>query len=340
MPALFAALWGDCGNGAPVAGSRNAVARVTVAVAAGLGAKDRIPNVDSAAMGLTLEEMRNNMKKLLLATSILAGTAGFAAAEVTLSGNARMGVIDGFTTDLIFTSRVRADISMSSETDGGLKFGGSFGVHDAVGAASGLNGSVYVEGSFGKISMGDVDGAALAAVGHVSGVGLINEGDLNESTFIGNSGTGSDMLYQYTAGDLSFYLSLANPTGATDPMAVGVKYAMGDYTFALGYEDNDLGTDHIIAGANATFGAVTVKARYGQASGVIDGNQYALSVDYTANALTGTVFYNNKTDIGSTEAYGLGVSYDLGGGAAVKSGYIHNASTGLDSYDFGLAFTF
>jgi hypothetical protein len=43
-----------------------------------------------------LEERGKNMKKLLLATSILAGTAGLAAAEITLSGDARMGFLDDF----------------------------------------------------------------------------------------------------------------------------------------------------------------------------------------------------------------------------------------------------
>ena len=48
------------------------------------------------------------MKKVLLATSILAATAGFAAAEVTLSGAARMGVIDDFgPNNTGFTSRIR-----------------------------------------------------------------------------------------------------------------------------------------------------------------------------------------------------------------------------------------
>ncbi len=48
---------------------------------------------------------------------------------------------------------------------------------------------------------------------------------------------------------------------------------MGDYKVGLGYEDNDQGTDHVILGGSATFGAATVKATYGKASGIIDGDQ-------------------------------------------------------------------
>ncbi|MBC7677185.1 MAG: hypothetical protein H7173_14205, partial [Rhodoferax sp.] len=36
------------------------------------------------------------MKKILLATTLLAATTGFAAAEVTLSGDARMGILSNF----------------------------------------------------------------------------------------------------------------------------------------------------------------------------------------------------------------------------------------------------
>jgi hypothetical protein len=78
-----------------------------------------------------LEERGKNMKKLLLATSILAGTAGLAAAEITLSGDARMGFLDDFVydggdDDIGFTSRARVTFTFSGETDGGLSFGASF----------------------------------------------------------------------------------------------------------------------------------------------------------------------------------------------------------------------
>uniref|UniRef100_UPI00286BBEF7 porin n=1 Tax=Tabrizicola sp. TaxID=2005166 RepID=UPI00286BBEF7 len=61
------------------------------------------------------------MKRILLATTLLAASSGFAAAEITLSGDARMGIIDDFGTgDTAFTSRARVKFTMSGETDGGL----------------------------------------------------------------------------------------------------------------------------------------------------------------------------------------------------------------------------
>ena len=290
------------------------------------------------------------MKKILLATTLLAATTGFAAAEVTLSGDARMGVISNFDnaataaideSDLQFTSRARVKFTMSGSTDGGLEFGASFRADNAAGAAAGTAGSVFISGAFGKLSMGDVDDAANSAVGQVSGVGLTGLGDLNEMTYIGG-GNDPTALYEYSTGDLTIYASVTNPTIPATVVAysVAAKYALGDYTVALGYEDNDAGTTHIIAGATATFGAATVKAIYGSADGVVNGDQYALSVDYKADALTVTAFYADDSKLGGAEAYGLGASYDLGGGASVVGGYSHNETSNQDAYDVGVSMSF
>jgi outer membrane protein OmpU len=175
------------------------------------------------------------MKTLLTSTALLLASVSFASAEITLSGSARMGVIDDFGDDNTgFTSRARVGFSLSGETDGGLSFGASFRADNASGANSGTAGSVFVSGAFGKLSMGDVDGAANAAVGHVDGVGLTGLGDLNESTFLANGGndldadgdiTGSNevedpsALYTYSAGDLNLYISSTKrPTTLISPM--------------------------------------------------------------------------------------------------------------------------
>ena len=228
------------------------------------------------------------MKTLLTSTALLLASVSFASAEITLSGSARMGVIDDFGDDNTgFTSRARVEFSLSGETDGGLSFGASFRADNASGANSGTAGSVFVSGAFGKLSMGDVDGAANAAVGHVDGVGLTGLGDLNESTFLANGGndldadgdiTGSNevedpsALYTYSAGDLNLYISSTNPADNLDlAYAVGVKYAIGNVSVSAAYEHNNdqdsapSDIDQYFVGVTGTFGSVTAKAVYGQA---------------------------------------------------------------------------
>jgi len=316
------------------------------------------------------------MKRFLATTTILALSAGFASAEVTLSGDARMGIISDFGgADTAFTSRARVKFTLSGESDSGFSFGASFRANNAADAAGGTAGEVFISGAFGTLSMGDVDGAATAAVGHVDGVGMTGLGDLNESTYIGNGGSDLDngglndtvdpsALYAYTSGDLSVYLSVTNPVGAAQALALGAKYTMGNVTMSAGYEDvsgNDAwifdnnpdpadvrDTQHLILGVDATFGAVTMKARYGSVSSAagnalsgLDGaSQMSVSATYTMDAMALTAFYSDREELGGSAGYGLGASYDLGGGASVVGGYVQNQTTDDSAFDLGLSFSF
>jgi outer membrane protein OmpU len=281
------------------------------------------------------------MKKILLATSALVMTAGFASAEVTTSGSARMGILDDFgDVGPVFSDRIRVNFDMSGESDTGIAFGASIRADNSDEANdAGTNGSVFVSGAFGKLSMGDVDSAANAAVGHVAGVGYTGLSDLNESTFIGG-GTKESILYEYSTGSFTGYLSAGQREVAAETLSVAAKYAAGNFTVSLGYEDNDAGTTHVIAGVDATFSSITVKARYGQASGTIDGDQWALSAGYSANGLGVTAFMTDDSELGGAEAWGLGATYDLGGGASVAGGYVSNETADTDAIDVGLNFSF
>ena len=89
---------------------------------------------------------------------------------------------------------------------------------------------------------------------------------------------------------------------------------------------------------------MAVKAVYGSISGgsLGDNDQYAVSATYTADALSVTAFHNMAL-FSDDIANGVGVSYDLGGGAAVKAGLV-NVDNGVDasetSYDAGVTFSF
>jgi outer membrane protein OmpU len=294
------------------------------------------------------------MKKLLLATSALVMTSGFAVAEVTLSGDARMGIIDDFgATGPVFSSRARVKFTLSGESDAGFSFGASFRADNAGPASSGTAGSVFISGAFGKLSMGDVDGAANAAVGHVDGVGYTGLSDLNESTFIGG-GAKESVLYEYSTGDFTVYASSGQLETLDDTYSIAAKYSAGNFTVALGYENfQGVGlagvgaddVDHIILGVDGTFGDVTLKARYGTADGTVDaaafeGDQWALSATYSANGLGVTAFYADDSEALGAEAYGLGASYDLGGNAKVVGGYVKNKTADTSAVDLGLTFSF
>jgi outer membrane protein OmpU len=299
------------------------------------------------------------MKKVLFATTALVMTAGVAAAEVSVGGDGRMGVISSDGGDLAFTSRIRISFSASGETDAGLSFGGSIRADNAAasatttdadangswdtsgGGVNGAAGSVFVEGTFGKISMGDVSGAPEAAVGDLSGVGLTGLGDLNETTYLSN-GTRPAARWDYTTGDLGLHVSSDNPGPAGDTAyGIAVTYSMGDISFGIGHEDGG-GSDHTIAGVTAGFGDATIKVIYGTADlAGTDFDQAGVSIDYVSGATTLTAFYDTE-DLGGvdTDSYGIGVAYDLGGGASLKAGWVDSDGLSDASYDLGISMSF
>jgi outer membrane protein OmpU len=297
------------------------------------------------------------MKKILLASNILAASTGFAAAEVTVGGSATMGVTytHNAPNEFAFVSNIEIEFTASGETDGGLSFGGTVLADEAVDGSAGTAGSVFISGAFGKLSMGDVDGAAEFVVGDLDGVGYDGLGDLNENAYFANGelATGlnelaleadpdaEDLLglrptarYEYTTGSLTFALSIDNPGNNVagvfeDVYALGAKYEVDGYSLALGVESVKAGGEtltHVIAGASATFAGVNVKAVYGRASDV-GFTQYGLSATYEMDAVGVTGYYRVEDfdAIGTDPAskgtvIGLGASYDLGGGASILGG--------------------
>ena len=314
------------------------------------------------------------MKKILLATSILAATTGYAAAEVAVSGTGRMGIVyDG--NDVQFSSRARVIFDLSAESDNGLSFGASFRADQAGGANGDTDmsaGTIWVSGGFGKLAMGDVVSAGEAALGDLSAVGYTGLGDLTDIPYIngddGNDFDGTGALYSYSAGAIGFHLGLTdgadNSAATADADAsysVGVSYGTDAYSVALAYLAGQPGNDQaeeIILGGSTTFGAAKVKAYYADFSDTlvdVDGNgtfdgaadkSFGLSVDYSMDATTLTAFVRRDegTDAAavdrSFDTFGLGVAYDLGGGAALKAGVVDTDYNDDTIADLGITMSF
>jgi outer membrane protein OmpU len=282
------------------------------------------------------------MKKILLATTVLAATAGVAAADVAVSGVGRMGIASVAGGDAMFSSRIRIIFSATGETDNGLSFGASVR-NDQSGVGNTANGdsTVFISGAFGKITMGDVSGAADALVGQVSGVGYTSIGSLNEILYLSNAKTAA--LYTYSTGALTFGLGLGQTGGADQEYSVAVKYATDAYTVALGYEDTGVNKETSLLGS-ATFSGATLTAKFADRDVTpvgVDSSAYALSADYNMSGIGLTAFYANNSKFNGMNHYGVGASYDLGGGAVVKAGVVETQDDGLaPALDLGIKMSF
>ena len=255
-------------------------------------------------------------------------------AEVTVGGDGRMGVKSMNGGDLEFSSRVRISFSASGETDGGLTFGGSIRADNASGGAGGTGGSVNIAGPFGTLAMGDVDGAAKAAVGHAGGVGYTGLGDLNEISYLSGDDDPS-ALWSYSMGELTLYASAENPGPEGDQALSGaLGYNIGDVGVSIGVErDGDV--DHVAAGVSAGLGDASVKLVFGSQD---DQDQYGASASFVTGSATFTAFTSSNTT--GQDHFGIGAAFDLGGGASIKGGFADGDSLDDPSFDLGVSMSF
>lgn len=275
------------------------------------------------------------MKKYLLVTTLIVASTGAAFADVSLSGDARMGMASKEGADFTFASRARIRFSLSSETDSGLKLGAQFRAADAVDAAADTSAksTVFIEyAGVGKLTMGDAEGAVQNAVTQFVAIGFDDTQKLQEFTFLtgGDTGTGKDVIYTYTNGALAASVSMGNPAsadgaaakGATnalngDDRGVGVSYTTEFWKLAAGFEDNGVNTQTVVSGSYGN-GQFEVKGAYGVRDD--EKSQYVVYGTYIIGTNTLTAFYRDD-EIKEVKARGFGVTHDLGAGLVVSAGY-------------------
>lgn len=280
------------------------------------------------------------MKKLLLATTMLMTAGSYAAADVSVSGDGRMGVVSTDGTSE-FSSRMRIKFTGSGTTDGGLSFGGSFRAADAIGAASGTSGSVYISGAFGKITMGSTGNAVDSLVSNVSAVGYGASGlDGAQELGLVDSADKEGVSYNIAVSGATVEVGAGQLDGAAEYYSVAVAYAFGGINAAIGYE-SDADDTNTKAAFSAKVGPATVMVAVADR----DSNEdlgYAMSADFAMAGATVTAYYAN--DNADEANMAVGVSYDLGGGAVFKSGVgtVYDADKGesVTVADAGLNFSF
>lgn len=218
------------------------------------------------------------MKKLLLATTMLAGSAGFAAAEISVTGSAEMGIWlnNEFTgtapageDGVAFWQDIEVVFEGSGTTDGGLEFGAKIDLDEGNVALNDDSGTtVWISGAFGTLTMGDTDGALDWALADMdNGMTSIADDHTTHTAWFGGqdmdgSGDGQILRYNNTFGAFGVAVSLEqgdNGIGAVDDIfGLGFKYTatLGgtDVNFGLGYQDAGDEGSAVGLSAAATFG--------------------------------------------------------------------------------------
>lgn len=174
------------------------------------------------------------MKKALFATTALVLSAGVAAADVTISGYGRTGIIyyendvDGLNETTV-VSRLRMNIDASTTTDSGIDFGARFRLQWDQGEsnADANPGKLYVTAQGLTVEVGNVDTA-------IDNSGLIYATELGSyDRSVGFSAVTGDW-FAYAAKDYGTY---------NDRVGVAAIYSIDDLTLRASYIDPSQTTD-------------------------------------------------------------------------------------------------
>ncbi|MDG3042529.1 porin [Roseicyclus marinus] len=218
--------------------------------------------------------MKNNagLESSIFATTALVAFAGAAAAQSTISGHpdrsgnirlegsAEMGIAGGSgTTPTTFFQSVDVRFSLSGTTDNGLSFGAVVDLEDATDRNDGLvdragafaDFTVFVSGDFGRLTMGDTDGAFDWAVDELNAIrnaGSIADNETGHAGYLNAGGAdsiynGQQLRYEYSIGGFGVAVSAEVDGSATRDgdavMQIGLAYdlefAGGELNLGLGY---------------------------------------------------------------------------------------------------------
>ncbi|RME16452.1 MAG: hypothetical protein D6801_05490 [Alphaproteobacteria bacterium] len=265
------------------------------------------------------------MKKVLLASTILVGTAGFAAADTanfSFSGAASFGFAYSNLAGGTGTPTVSSEFTaaMSSTTDGGLNFGSSITVSSAsrgmdddnttttfgtvtTSGSSISDANAYVSGDWGKFSVSyDANVAGITTDDNVT------------------------FAYSNTWGDFTVDAAYSWMPGAgNDTASLGGTYSMGAYSVYATLNMDEVGgwgLDNIDFGGSASMSGF---------SAGVDANYDLVTKDLTWKATAGYgtgawslgVFVEDDDTLNGVD-FGANGSYDLGGGMNISAALIRD----------------
>jgi outer membrane protein OmpU len=316
------------------------------------------------------------MRKILLTTTAFVATASVAAADVTLSGSGRFGVVYDSSQNAVGQSKTKIErrmtinIDASGSSDAGFDFGGRIRLRSDEGDAAGGIGSsnVWIGNDAFRLTVGNTDGALVNRLAYFDGsVGLTGLQDAEASLNIGTSqfllntyssrGNAGDVVrLDFNAGNFGVSLS-ADSTGDHldngSERSIALTYNFGDWVAAAGYAKNannsatKAGEQDLwslsIAGSINEF---DVNLGYTDIETVGSKVSLAGSYDFGDTTVTGFVASTSEDTLGSAgigatgseTEYGIGFTHSLGG--ATLAGGISRNYTEETMADLGVRFTF
>ena len=302
------------------------------------------------------------MKKVLFATTALVLSAGFASADVTLSGYGRFGLqydnnVPAANAETTVVTRMRVNLDASTETDGGVTFGGRIRAQYDNGNAN-TNPSpalMYATYNGFRMEVGNANTAMDSSpLVYGSELGLTDSsfGDIQSGFYSFSSGAyGANRMgvsASYSMGAFSGMMSYINPDQTLKSLgaqkaesSLYLAYASGPITVAAAGTWNAKGVDGadigFIGAAYQVNDAINVGLNY---TDEVVGETIVGYGSYKMGATTLRGYIANNSDPANLTdtAYGIGADYDLGGATllgGIQKGYAKETVA-----DFGVKFAF
>jgi len=278
------------------------------------------------------------MKKILLASTALVATTGFAMADISWSGSANMGLkySDNGTTTL----HTETDLGMSAtgETDGGIAWSIEMGLDSSTSDTAVTKtvdaGSVKISGDFGTIRMGQATNAAttvgIADVGF-DGIGIDDVAEGNMA-----AGTTKDLQWDYAADSIAVRVSTDSKS---DDMAASMTWSSGSLAIAVSHAaaGETGGADATNGSISTSVGGFAVTVMASQHSTAAN-DAWGMSASMPVDGLGTVTVVSASNDTDAKSSFGIGFSKALGGGATLAGGY--GSDNGNDVGDLGISFSF
>lgn len=301
------------------------------------------------------------MKNIILATTALVATAGVAAADVSISGYGRFGTVyNDNANDWNTASRLRLQFDVSAETDSGIKFGARQRIQTEENGTGLGNGARFYATTGGfTLAMGNILGVIESAPNlympsKSAGVGLEGNGFHSLATNTssnggywgwtayssGGAGATEGVEILYTMGGLGLHAH-STDDGVDASYGIGANYEFSGYTVAAAYEEFDSGDNIVFASVGGKIGAANVALAYAETEfGGVSASKWSLKGAYdVSTALTVYGFVSSEDVV--NEAFGLGASYDLGGGVSLETGVTQtDDATDNTLFSLGAFFSF
>jgi len=263
------------------------------------------------------------MKKVLLATSALTLSAGFASAEVVMSGSGGAGVFGDKGADLSVYSGVDLGFAITGSSESGLEFSAALDMGAGRTLDAGdfeLDSQTMDTDDPNNITVTVVTGGVTVTVGQNNIDDLYDDDKAGD---LGVSGSMGDLSYSFVTGledDDPTSLSISYSAGAIsgsvatsdegDASTVSVSYKMGDITLSAEADTDRTGADTskvTLAYAMSDGMSVTIENSE-------DVNEVSLS--YSSGAISVGV----TADDAASNSWEATMAYDLGGGATFNLG--------------------